>query len=800
MLGVSMNSENAYQEFISIFNEYSEKIAVFNEADTRVRVIDSILTKCLGYDNKHISREVSVTSGYIDYQINIEGHCKIVIEAKRAGDYFEIPNDYNKREYKLSGAISEIKNLMNAINQVHSYCIDIGCKFAIVFNGHQIVLFSAITLGKPWRDGYCYIFRSLNDIKDNFTLFWNVLSNENVKHGSLLKYLDKGISKLSFNKVINSIHNRNAILVRNELYTYIRPICDFIFNEMLDEKRIDVLLECYVYGRSSTPKNNEEDKRFYIDKQPHFSNRYKVKEIMERETDAGSYEKEFLQKAYNKESGALFVLLGGVGSGKSTFLLRFYRIILSKYPKVLWFYIDFRTSSINEGEIESFVLSKMLTDWEKKYELGLKQTIDEFGFNVNRDDLKKYFSKLFSLLRNCNYSIALVIDNVDQHDRKFQEKIFISASHLSDVLKIVTTVALREETFITSTKVGVFDAYNIPKFHIASPNFLDIIVKRVNYSIKLVEKDMLIDSVSIPIKDKKKLIEYFKIVLKSLIGHNSQAEQLVNFIDSVSVGNMREALAMFSNFLQSGNINLSEIFDKQKRNGNGSYQLSYHQFLKAIILGEYRYFYQERSNILNLLDFDTSISDSHFNLLRILEFLTRRENKQNSIVGRGYIEINELLYAAEEASIRREVIYDSLKRLLKFKLIESDNLSTTDFETASFMKITPSGKYYLCYLGNIFMYADLVFVDTPISDNSLIEKLKKLAGITELSRRLYRTKVFLEYIEKSESDEFSVHPEYSECEFTSVRFGQKILKNYQDIEANIREKQQILLACEPIEA
>jgi predicted type IV restriction endonuclease len=788
-----MNSDKAYENYLQIFNKFNGNIDFLNEANTRSRIIDAILIDCLGYNNDCIYRETPVGSGYIDYELKVNGNTHIVIEAKKAGSYFELPSDYNKRQYKINGSIASVKNLMDAVNQVHNYCVDIGCKFAAVFNGHQIVLFAAITLGKSWREGYCYVFRSLEDIKDNFSLFWNILAFENVRNGALISYLEKNRSELYFEKILFGLHNQDENLVRNDLYTYIQPISDLIFSELLDEKRTEVLKECYVYGRSNNPLTNDIT-NFFVDKLPNFLNKYRVKEIIENESDAGSFKKEFLQKAFLQKGndtteGALIVLLGGIGSGKSTFLHRFFKIVLGDHENLIWFYTDFRTSSIKESEIESFILQKMLEIWESKYEVILTQLLDKFGFSKDKSDLKLFFSKLFNLLHYCKFSIALIIDNVDQHEKNFQEKIFISASHLTDMLKTVTIISLREETFLISTKTGVFDAYHIPKFHIASPNFLSMIVRRVHYTIKLLKNKNIGFMRDIPEHDLEKLIQYFIIIFSSLTARNNQSKQLVHFIDSISVGNMREALRMFNNFLKSGNTNIKEIFDKLKLN-KGTYQLSYHQFLKSIILGEYRYYCQERSSILNIFDFDTSLADSHFNLLRVLNYLFLRENKQSGI-GRGYALITDLITAAEEVSITRDVIYDSLLRLIKYKLVECDNLSVTDLKNASFVKITPSGKYYLGYLGNIFIYSDLIYIDTPISDKNVIDKLKKFVQSTELSKRLYRMKIFLQYIVDSETKEFCVHPEYATSDFTNRLFGQEIMEEFLKLENEIRDRQQV---------
>jgi hypothetical protein len=567
-----MHPDEGYIKFQTLFERYSNNTEKLNEADTRAKIIDILIKDCLGWDESCLRRENHVNVGYIDYKLMFNDIYMLIIEAKREGDYFEIPITMNSRMYKISGSISTVNNLIKAMKQVRSYCIDdIGCKYAVVCNGHQLVLFPTITINKSWTDAYCIVFNSLDDIKANFNIFWNILSFENVVQGSLVNYVEKGKRDLTFNKFISEIHNPDQCWARNELYTFIRPLSDLIFSELIDETLIDILKKCYVFDRSNKPTDEMES--YFSDKMPHFADKYKIKEIIEREIKAGSFQKEFYLKSHTKASGSIIVLLGGIGSGKTTFLHRFFKIIISDHENILWFYINFNKSPFEVSEIEKFIFHEMLEQWASKYDQKLCDVLESVGFSASILNPKDYFSKLFTLLSNFKFSVTIILDNIDRHDIKFQEKTFILANHLTEALKTVTIVALREETFLTSTRLGVFDAYHIPKFHIAAPNFLSMILKRINFTINY------LSNISgethrkiLPEKSRQDLIKYFTIIGNSLHRENAQSRKIVHFVDSISVGNMREALRMFNNFIVSGNTNIKEIF--QKHDQSGSYQLS----------------------------------------------------------------------------------------------------------------------------------------------------------------------------------------------------------------------------------
>lgn len=764
-----MIPDTAYKNFLKIYEEYNDKKAIFNETETRCKIIDFILRDCLGWNENYIERENHTLVGYTDYELLVKGSPVLVLEAKRAGDYFEVPESKSNRAYKLNGSISTVQNLISAINQAQNYCSEIGCKYAAVFNGHQLVIFPAISIGKPWRDGYCVIYNSLEDIKNNFNMFWNTLAYENVVNGSLISYIEKGKSTKNFKKIISDIHNPDQSWARNELYVYIQPYCDFVFSELLDERRTEVLRKCYVYDRSSKPLTDE-IQSFFEDKLPYFAEKYNISQIYEDNIRAGRFQKEFIKQKRDLGTGSMMVLLGGIGSGKSTFLHRFFKVVISDRENHLWFYIDFRSAPLDLNEIENYILDKMYETWIEKYKDNFAKILKDISFQADEDNKKLFFQSLFCLGTYLRFSTTVIIDNIDQHELKFQEKIFLTAHHLKDALKTMTILALREETFVASTKTGVFDAFYIHKFHISSPNFLSMIIKRIDFTIKLLTKV----KEAIP---KDNLIKYLTIIKGSLGKQNKQSKQIVEFIDSVSVGNMREALRMFNNFIVSGNTNIKEIFNKYDR--TGGYQLSYHQFLKSIMLGEYRYYSQDRSHIMNVFDFDNSITDSPFNQLRILNYLQYRSNKRSKI-GSGYVLIDELITIFEAVSIKRDVVIDSLLRLSSFNLVEYDNQSRTDIKNAIYAKITASGNYYMSNIIKEFVYLDSVMIDTPIYDQTLYDSLRHDIYVTDLDKRIDRTSKFLSYLCQCEEEEHKTHPEYLHNELTNSLFCDKIHKSFEE--------------------
>jgi len=768
-----MTAEECYDNFIKVYEAY--RGAEFNEADTRVKIIDTIFKKCLNWKEASISREDHCDAGYIDYKFSHLGVPRLVVEAKKTGDYFEIPKDKNNRNYKISGVISSITNLMSALAQAKSYCDEIGCKYAVVANGFQFVLFTPIVIGSPWKESRCIVFSSLDDIKDNFSLFWNIFSFEQVVGGSLSSYLDRHRSKLQFKKVLHDVHGPDYTWARNELYRYINPIAEITFGEMLDEARAKILKQCYVHERTS--HTQDEISAFFKDKLPHFSDSYGVRPVTESCDGAGEFQEHFSGKLTRNTSGSLIVLLGGVGAGKSTFIHRYYKFILSEVSKFLWFYVEFRVAPPRPDLIEGYIFKKIYEEWLSKYAKTFPTLHADVGFNEDdsEDERKDKIIKLFRFLRDDGCSTSVVIDNLDQHDITLQESIFLHAANLTDALKSIILVSIRENTFLMSTRLGVFDAYHIPKFHISAPDFLSLIVKRINFTVELLRSCETGLVGEIPAEDKVKIIQYLEVIKGSLLSTNKQAEQIVQFIDNISVGDMRSALRMFNNFIVSGNTNVAEIFEKKVK--FGSYQIAFHQFIKSIMLGERRYYDHEKSSILNLFDFDTAISDSHLNSFRVLSYLNDRINSYSRI-GAGFVDLNDLLNEAGTVGIGKDAIYDVLKRLVEFGLVELDNLSKDNLRSAAYAKITHSGRFYISNLCKQFVYLDTVLSDTPISDTETYDYILQNINVSQVPDRLRRAEIFSRYLKESEDREFKEYPEYTVSGFASSHFVDYIYKEF----------------------
>ncbi len=781
------------------FKIFCENNLYVTEADTRINLIDRILHEVLLWAPEETRREPRASNGYLDYLLSVNGKQFVCVEAKKEGIAFQFPKDKQRKFYTLNGAISKDKTSFDAITQVRSYCDDTAIRYAVATNGYTWIIFRAIREDFSWKEGSARVFHSLEDIINSFVEFWNLLSYPCICSGSLDgQFSSVSISNRDLTRVLNFLLQPDVPLLRNFLHTELHPIITHFFEDIADPDFIETLENCYVY--STTIKTVASDINYVIkDSVPKFLKDEGITEIIHKEKDAGTFGK-VIEKAIKKDRGQLFLLLGGIGSGKTTFQKRYQltvgKEVLNDFS--IWFSIDFLKPPTVD-KLEDFVWENILKQLRQRYQSpyletrkNIKQAYDQEINSIKQTALyglhegsKEYESKLSvflskwqsnlseyvpKLLVNLkpkkDLSVVLFFDNVDQLSPGYQAQIFLLAQRITDIVNSITIIALREESYYTASIQKVFTAYINRKFHIASPPFRKLIGQRIRYALKVIDEEASDLSKFEKIKQlhqKQNISAFLRIVENSIFEGN---RNIAKFIDHLCFGNMRYALQMFSAFLVSGATDVDKMLRIYRREGN--YYVAFHEFLRSIMLGE-RYYYKEaHSSILNIFECGQEKNSSHFTSLRILSLLDHFRT-QTTKEGEGFYEITNIISDFEDIFNNKEDVIKSLNRLIFRQLIETNTKIYDSIIGSSHVRITSSGWYYLKFLTTSFAYLDLVFQDTPINNRLIIDKLvSSITRVNNLSdpeenkiprmeERFSRVEIFLGYLNDEEQLERKVY-------------------------------------------
>ena len=218
---------------------------------------------------------------------------------------------------------------------------------------------------------------------------------------------------------------------------------------------------------------------------------------------------------------------------------------------------------------------------------------------------------------------------------------------------------------------------------------------------------------------------------------------------------MRLALDLFNNFITSGATNIPKIINAYQT--TGGYIVPFHEFIKSVMLGDYRYYKETRSLILNVFHVTREPNASHFTTLRILKYLKDRGSGEGR--SEDFVSLQSLLTDHVDIFHNELDCKLCLLRLIAIdrQLIELDTRRPDTLEGATSARLTTCGKYYLEFMINSFQYCDIVWQDTPFSSRSTCDELSRHITEVDMTKRFIRMEKFLDYLSREEAEELNAY-------------------------------------------
>jgi len=765
-----------------IFSADSPRLS---EDDVKAKLIDPLFREVLGWRESEIRRERSAGHGLADYVFGND-YAWLHVEAKRTRPRFKLNAPTTARRINLSGPhLLGKKEMRQWVEQAQRYSSELGSQFVVLTNGSQYILWNCFSPGKPWRDGVALVWHGLSDIEAHFAEFFGLLSRDAVCSGKLIEAF-QGVVGLTQPRhtPLDYIEDPDRVLLRNPLWAKMSRVLAPLFSSTGSDRGIqeEVIRHCYV----TTPISDDTDRNLDAlirDTPPQYLQDARAVDLRPHggRTTAMHARMEGDVKAHRPST---YILTGGVGSGKTTFLVRFAQIVqpafVSEY--CVWVHVDFlhignAAAADFDREIRLYTYAKIRSELKDQYpdnqpttgdhirelfddELvaarltrlhGLDPTSSEYQIAENEivhdlfNDDQAFCRAQLRRLSRSGRRVVIVLDNTDQLGETFQEAVFLLSQRLTEEFRAVTIVALREERFFAAYRRGLFDAYGDSRFHIGSPNLRDVLRERLEYGRAKLKADLSEDP-SVSTEEARKIHLLLGAVIRSATDVNAN---IVRMLSCVSNGDIRNALDMFREFLSSGNTDINKIASI-----GASYRVPFHEFAKSAILGGRRFYRSSTSHVVNVFVRSGAPNSSHLAGCRVLARLCASEGIPSQH-GEGFVAPDDLLreYRASFGLADDVIVHAS--ELLRRGLIESEPPKVVDIRAADAIRVTAAGAYYWRYLVRSFAYLDLVFVDTPVDDRELAKTLASLATLRDMSARFERVRKFLEYLSEQEARELS---------------------------------------------
>ncbi len=555
-------------------------------------------------------------------------------------------------------------------------------------------------------------------------------------------------------KLIGGLGTQNEELAPNTFGATLTSSISSIFNPIKNEDRKQIAMHAYVPSRRRERYVDPIDRVIRAAKPP-------------SEVDAIQFEdtnnpKELIGKLNNHKEleHKVLLLIGSVGSGKSTFIDH---LIESALPKSLIdetviCRIDMNPAPVSADEIYSWLRRQIIKsckstlsslDFEDLEIIKKVYAPDINSFNKGVGRLyanlpDTYNIKLAELIESCQKNetttvnsivrftcgdrsklLIVVLDNCDKKNRDEQLLMFEAAQWLQREFRCLVILPLRDETYDAHRNEPPLDtALKDLVFRIEPPLFQQVLMKRVQLAMKsLVQtgRDTLQFSlpngytVEYPKSDQA---YYLTSIIKSLFEHDRFVRRM---IVGLSGRNMRRALEIFLEFCNSGHIGDDQIF--KIRQSEGKYTIPFHQVATVLLRMNRRFYDSDHSYVKNLFSSSSSSNEhTYFSRYMILKWLAINFNQTQSGGQKGYFSKRKVKAELVPFGFSPDVIDVELNYLLAAQCIIAEHLKVDFLADEDLIRLGPAGFVHLELISNV-NYLAAVAEDTYFNDRILAERV-----------------------------------------------------------------------------
>lgn len=456
----------------------------------------------------------------------------------------------------------------------------------------------------------------------------------------------------------------------------------------------------------------------------------------------------------------VLLLIGSVGSGKSTFIDHLLEVALPRdlVDSTVWCRINMNAAPVTPGEIYSWLRTEIIA--------GSKASTPDLDFDdleiikkvlgIELLKFRKGVGKLYErqadvyeiklgehiqalqndqqVLANAHVRFAcaergklfvVVLDNCDKKTRDEQLLMFEAAQWLQKEFRCLVILPLRDETYDNHRDQPPLDtALKDLVFRIEPPLFQQVLVKRVQFALRQLSSagseklHFLLPngfSVEYPRSDQA---FYLTSILKSLFEHDRFARRM---IVGLSGRNMRRALEIFLEFCNSGHIGEDQIF--KMRQSEGNYALPLHQVATVLLRMNRRFYDSDHSYIKNV--FAANSDDplpGYFCRFMILQWLRNNFRSAGTSGLRGYFPKSEVKRELMPYGLDPETMDREFNYLLAAQCIIAEHLRVDSLDDGDLVRLGPAGFVHLDLVGNI-NYLAAIAEDTWFSDRLQAERV-----------------------------------------------------------------------------
>lgn len=460
---------------------------------------------------------------------------------------------------------------------------------------------------------------------------------------------------------------------------------------------------------------------------------------------------------YGRNHSEICLLIGSVGSGKSTFTdyLRIKALPNSTASATEWVNVNLNNAPLSKDLIYQWVVDQAIIEIRnshKSIDFDDLQTVKlifrrelmvfEKGrasiFEKSSDRYKEIlFEELTKLQSNAinvlgamidfvykqkGKLFVIVLDNCDKRNREDQLLMFEVATWLKNSFPCIVFLPLRDTTYDQYRNEPPLDTVIKDLIFRIDPPLLDrVIQERLNYALREIQgqggKFSYLTGNGIRVECSRAEVAYY---LRSIIASLFQDQLFRRIISGLAGRNIRKGLEILLDFCKSGYIEESSIL--KIRTSNGDHQLPNHIIAKILLKGKRKYYNDNASNVKNL--FSSEEGDplpDPFVRVAILQWLKNRWRKIGPNGAFGFHQASSLISDLQALGHSKERLLEELDKLISFGCVSCE-AQTKILSPNDLISIAPSGQIHLDLLKNI-NYLSSISEDVLFRENQPAKKI-----------------------------------------------------------------------------
>ncbi|BBF78559.1 type I restriction endonuclease [Acinetobacter ursingii] len=741
----------------SLIKEVREDIqTIVSEEDAKVKIINRIFHECLGWSFTQFSCENNHENGFSDYILKINGEPSLVVEAKRIGILgveSAITDKY--RTLKISGSV--LKPSTEGIKQAHSYASEAGIPITVLTDGITWIIFKTWVKG-GYREKEAFVFSSLEAIENSFSVFYELLSYEhfnNKTYNTLFDQVHNNREQLTLPLVAALETHEINILQKSPISFDLEKIFNGFFTQLIGDENSEIMKECFVESNESQIADYSLEKitQSVLNNLP--------QDQSHLESELSSLIQGNVEAQIPADSDLSVFIVGPTGSGKTTYIDRFFSKILPKSTReeCLTININCLDASGDEVNVISWMRESIISALEQKlfienfpvyndlkgmYFSDYRRMSSGYLKKIYENDKSLFDEKFASFLEKevqenregyleklLHFSIhnrrklpIVIVDNTDEFTLEFKIQVFqLCNAYRRKVKLCMLMFPVTDKSAWSFSKTDIFTIHQSRSFFLPTPAPREVFRKRIEYlNKKLIKADiserkeyLSSKGIRIALND----ISNFAKVLEDVFVENNFTAKTLGELTNY---NIRSIMNLSKRIITSPVMKIEDLITSFVT----TEPINYTKFIDALLRGDYEAYKSSTGEDFGVIStFKVNSTRSHSPLLnlRILALLRVKKFNGRDVEER-HLTVQSFTNYFEALGVDSIDIELCLKDLVMMRLVEPYDPSTSVLSDSQKLAITYKGlaHYELSTKNPVYFYQ--MAITTGISDPEVASDIR----------------------------------------------------------------------------